>query len=47
MSSRMELGVPVNKGGACGGFLNALGAIAAVVSGFDGGRRVELPKGLI
>ena len=42
----MDLGVPVKRGGACGGFLKDCGAMAAVVRGLNGGRRVELPKGL-
>ena len=33
VSSITDSGVPVNSGGACGGFLKACGAIVEVVSG--------------
>ena len=33
VSAMTDSGVPVNSGGACGGFLKACGAIVEVVSG--------------
>lgn len=35
VSSTIDAEVPVNRGGACGGFLNACGAIVTVVSGLN------------